>query len=185
MTMRPSSVILLDLPLPEDPKERRQLLKERAAALRREAWERTVERWGRRSSAVGNYCYSGALRVVQFPAYAFDLLDRYGKPDHSKIGPFLVSQELVALQAFDLIVNKHPLQLGVVVLIGVLSFASMSLMRKFLDKSKFETTTTTTIEDKREETITREYIEAHYTLDGVPAFSLPAVAGAMTLAGES
>jgi hypothetical protein len=184
--MRPSSAILLELPLPEDPKDRKRLLKERAEALRRETWERSVQRWGRRSTDVGNWCYGGALKLVQFPAYALDLLDRYGKPDHSKIGPFVVSQEFVLLEFYDVTQNHHPLQPTIVIVIAVLSFASASLMRLFIQKSKMEITSanTTSIESKTTRTIDEKYIEAHYTADGIPAFSVPAIPGAVTLTGE-
>lgn len=148
MTPR-TTVQWLEMPLPEDPKERKLFLSARRRAMRREAWDRYVDVWERRISGVGNYCYGGAVKIVQFPAYAFDLLDRYGKPDHSKIGPFLVSQELVAICAYDVIKNGRPLQASIVVVIAVLSFASMSLMRKFLDKTKVDVVSETTIADIR------------------------------------
>lgn len=158
---------------------------EERAALKRDTFDRRIRAIGRRTSDVANWCYAGGVKVVQFPAYAFDLLDRHGKPDHSKMGPFLVSQELIAICAYDVIKNKQPLQAAIVIIIAVLSFASASLMRYFVSKSEFKfasenrTSATAVTETKR------TVIEAHYTVDGVPATSNPPVPGALTMAGES
>lgn len=150
---RPTVEMLMELPLPEDPKERRRHFAELRAARRRAEWDRRVRRWGRRASDVYGFAYQGALRTVQFPFYSLDLLDRYGKPDHSKIGPFIVSQELIAICAYDVVRNGHPLQATIVVVIAVLSFASASLMRLFLQKTKVDITSSTTVEDKTQRTI--------------------------------
>lgn len=162
--------------------------RDRAEFKRRLREERTDRRRAKRNRFYSS-CYTGMLRVVQFPAYAMDLLDRHGKPDHSKMGPFLVSQELVALCAYDVIVNKNPLQTAIVLTIAVLSFASASLMRKFLDKSNVAVTASSAVsasmERKEEYRESREYLEQHFTVDGIPARSNPAREGATTAAGDS
>lgn len=133
--------------------------------------------WSRRVTAVFNFCYAGGAKVVQFPFYVLDLL-KNGKPDHTKIGPFIVSQELVAICAYDVIKNHHELQWSIVMVIAVLSFASAPLMKYFISKAEMKFAQTTTIAETTKKTITEDIkrvIDERNLHDGSAPHSMPAV----------
>lgn len=146
----------IELPPPHDLREFQRRIHADRRARRREETDRRVRLWGRRISDVSGWCYSGAVRVVQFPAYVFDLLDRHGKPDHSKIGPFIVTLALLFLQGWDVIINKRALDPVICILIGTLSFCSMSLMRYFIERTRMTATSVVERIDVREEFIRTE-----------------------------
>lgn len=87
---------------------------------------------GRRATDGFNAC----LKLVQFPAYAMDMLDRTGKPDHGKIVPFIVVQELIVL----LCLGRLPVTASAVALVSVLITAvfGQSMWRAHL-KAKHST----------------------------------------------
>ena len=105
--------------------------------------------------------YDRCVHLVQFPAYALDLLDRTGKPDHGKIMPALVIAAVLVLHAFH-----NPLPLGVVITLVAAAFGA-STFRAFLRSrtvtasattsattrdvhEQRETMTTVRLEDKRD-----------------------------------
>lgn len=177
------TIEFLELPLPEDPGERRRFLAERRRAQRRLAWERSVTRWGNRATATFNWCYGGAVKVVQFPFYSLDLLDRHGKPDYSKLCPFLVCQELLVIQGWDTIRNGRAPQASVLIIIAVLSFASATIMREFIAqvRAKYSASdiTKSVTEDRRVDVnVTQRLIDERNPVDGSAPQSAPAT-GAM------
>lgn len=145
------------------------LRQEEEAALRRDTLAKRVRWLAVQTSAGANWCYGGAVKLVQFPAYAFDLLDRYEKPDHAKIGPFLVSQELVAICAWDVIKNNRPLQPSVVIIIAVLSFASASLMRYFVSKAQWKASSEDKTSSTTVDVTVRQIQERRNAADGMEA----------------
>lgn len=175
------TVEFLELPIPDEPEERRRFLKERRVAQRRLAWERRVERCGEYAGATFGWFYTGGVKFVQFPFYTFDLLDRHGKPDYSKLSPFIVCQELIYIVWVDVAQNKHPLQASVVLSLVVLAFCNATLMREFIARVRAQFSasdvTRSVREDRREQvdvTVTQRLINERHEFDGSPPRSAPA-----------
>jgi hypothetical protein len=145
---------VIELPPPRDRAEFQQRIREERIERRRQTTDRQLATWGRRVGDIGGFVYVGAVRVVQFPFVAVDLLDAKGKPDHTKILPFLVCQELIGLQAFDVVYNHHAPSVAVSMLVASLAFGfagfKLLLKSKTLTVASTETHATSTSLERKE-----------------------------------
>ena len=119
--------------------------------------------------------YQFCLRWAQFPAHVCDLLDERGRVDHSKLVPFIVGQEIIALLV-GLAIAGQLEQVTVIVgavLITVLSaafgYAGFRTWSKRISVSLGAVSSTSTSEHtERRELVTRTWDERGYQEDPEP-----------------
>lgn len=144
--------------------------KAQARAARRERRAAAGAKWA-------TDCYLAGVRLVQFPAYALDLLDRHGKPDHSKMFPAIVVVWMMTMLTYEVVKLGHRLTATELFIVSTLSFLNATVWRWILNRSRFSvadvrTRTEVSIDERRR----LEILQGRDTRDGFdPSEPRPAV----------
>lgn len=124
------------------------------------------------------------MLTIRFVVWVFDLDDGTGSTDWRKSSPSATKLAGLGMVLVGLATIREKADttaaLNTLVIAGVSALFGRSMWKGFLARSLFSSSATASAATS----YSRQVIDAHYTVDGIPATSNPPVPGAKTLAGD-